>query len=449
MKTYFVQFKVVPTVDNEHFYLAEGALAACWIVEHDLHAAYAKAAFYVSKYDWKIVEVETSPVEVTKEHFIDRDIGLEQYNKAQEEGLSVFYVAWAKDKKTTIGPIAIRPSYRPDISLIIKKQKQANMNGRCLHYDSGKGCGQIIHAHSIQKKQSLSSISREGHIYKPSTNMSTLKKNKGKPAYEKCGINNVSTFLGFCKKHDNELFESIDNLPLSPTDHQVSLYAYRSLCRELFVKENVLDLLEDRLNSIKDQNVIKDLLYSFKIGTEFGLTNLKEHKSRYDESLKRKTYSDIRYALFISKQKPTITFSGLFYPDFDFMGRHLQNLGDRKNRLELITICSSPMLSGWGFLFSWHHTSAMVCTEFMRSLSTMIHDGYDIGDLLFRMVISNCENHAISPEWWESLPENHRKQITERVSLMANSFSMTQPTYLYKGLEGIAHWHFDSVISNM
>ena len=55
MKTYFLQFKVVPTADNEHFLLADGALAACWVRENDPQTAYAKAAFQVSKYDWRIM----------------------------------------------------------------------------------------------------------------------------------------------------------------------------------------------------------------------------------------------------------------------------------------------------------------------------------------------------------------------------------------------------------
>lgn len=442
-------FQVVPTEANEHYNLVDGALASCWVVEDDPKSAYAHAEFFVKKDDWKIEKVNTLPVETTKEHFLEKDIGLEQYIKAQEEGIAIFYTAWAKDGKTTAGPMVLNPSYKFNLSEWLGNQKKLKKKGRCLHYEGSHRCKEIINAHSIQKNQSLEAISDNGHVYTFSSDISFLKKNRGHLTSKKYGINRVSTFLGFCKKHDNELFEPIDNSLLFPTDQQVFLYAYRSLCRELFVKENALDLIENQLRGMTEINAIKELLLNIKTGTTFGLENLREHKSVYDNSLREKSYSDVRYVLFISKQKPFIAFSGLFYPDFDFMGRQLQNLGDHKRKLELITICTAPVDSGWGVLFSWHESSSNVCREFMRSLATMAHEGNRLGDLFFRMAISNCENLAIAPKWWENLPDNHKEQIVSRATLMANIFSMTRSTYLMEGLEGISPWDFESVIDNM
>ena len=277
-----------------------------------------------------------------------------------------------------------------------------------------------------------------------------MKKNKGRLTFEKYGINKASTFLGFCKKHDNELFEPIDKFPLVPTNQQVVLYAYRSLCRELFVKENSLELLKSQLGAGINQNAINKLLRNMKQGTAFGLKNLKIHKIIYDNSLRKKLYHDVRHVLFISKQKPTIAFSGIFYPDFDFVGRQLQDLGDHNKNLQLITMASAPMNHGWGFLLAWHVTSSNVCVDFMRSLATMIHDKNNVlGDFLFRLVITSCENIAVSPNWWERLPENQKEQITLRETLRSDVFSMTKPFYLMKGLEGISNWDFKSVLSNM
>lgn len=446
MKTYFIQFKVSPTLENEHFKVAEGALVDCWILENEPDAAYAKAEFQVAKYDWNIVNIEIPLVEVFEEDFLGEYI--EQYMKAQVEGYAFFYTAWARDKKTSSGPMTINSSYKPDIAAILKKQKQLSRSGRCLHFDNGNSCSDFINAHSIQKNQSLASISRNGHVYTLSTNMSSLNKNKGTLVYEEKGISNVSIFAGFCKLHDNELFEPIDNTPLVPTDQQVLLYAYRSLCRELFVKENALNLLEVRVNKTENHKLIKDMFDTLKVGTDFGLNNLKEHKSSYDESLKGKKYDDIRYVLFASNNKPTMAFTGLFYPDFDFQGCQLQNLGSHDNGLDLITFCSAPMTSGWGFLFAWHCTSSRICDDFMASLATQIHNGHKASDLLFRLVISSCENHAISPEWWENQSRYNQDKIVTRITSMASSFSITKPTYLSEGLEGISDWEFASVITN-
>jgi hypothetical protein len=79
----------------------------------------------------------------------------------------------------------------------------------------------------------------------------------------------------------------------------------------------------------------------------------------------------------------------------------------------------------------------------------MIHEGRKLEDLLFRLVISNCENHAISPKWWENLLDSQQDQIILRASKMADVLSNTPQSYLMEGLEGIATWKFDNVISNM
>jgi len=449
MKTFFLKFQVVPNIENKQYELIEGAVAHCWIVDDDAQSAYVKSKFFVSKDDWEIEKCYTLPIEVKEEDFLTKDVGLEHFRKAQKDGIAICYIARARDD-TAITELTISPSYRLNLHDYVTKQKNLARSGRCLHYDNGHRCDKIIKAHSIQKNQSLSSIAADRHVYRVSTDIGEIKLNNGNVIYKKYGINKVSTFLGFCKKHDNELFEPIDKSPLLPTNQQVFLYAYRSLCRELFVKENAYNLIDSQLNSIPDKHAIKELLDGIKIGTNFGLENLKKHKLQYDSSLRKGLYTDIKYVLFISKQQPCVAFSGLLYPEFDFMGNQLQNLGDHNQNLQLITICSSPMANNeWGFLFAWHKSSSNVCVDFMRSLATIAHGNQNLGDCLFRLAISNCENLAISPQWWDELPKDHKEQISSRVSSMADIFSMTKHTYLMKGLEGIVQWSFEEVISNM
>jgi hypothetical protein len=452
MKTFFLAFQIIPTVDNEHYDVVEGGIAHCFVVENNPQSAYIKAKFFTEKGNWEIESVETHPVAVKEENFLEREDGLQQYRKVQKEKIVITYIGWARDEKVITEPtiLAFSPSHQFNLNKFLKEQKQLSQKGRCLHFDSDKRCNEIINAHSIQKNQSLSAIADNGHVYVVSSEIGDLKKNNGNITYKKRGVNKVSTFLGFCKQHDNELFEPIDNFALIPTDQQVFLYAYRSLCRELFVKENSLDLINGQINGIQQNKAIRELSEAFKVGTEFGLNNLKDIKRRYDNSLQENSYSDMQYVLFISKQKPCIAFSGLFYPDYDFMGSQLQDLGNRETDLELITMCSAPMDNDeWGFLFAWHKSNSNVCVDFMRSLATIVYDNKNLGDFLFRLAMSNCENLAISPQWWEKLSASNKEQISLRASSMADLMSIIEPHYLMKGLEGIVQWEFESVISNM
>ncbi len=128
-ETFFIQFQVVPTIENRQYSLVEGALAHCWVVDTDLINVYGKASFFASKYDWKIEHLVALPIEVTREQFLERDMGLEQFDKAQENGISIFYVGWSKDKKTQVGPFRLEPSHKIDLADFVKTQKKYAQSG--------------------------------------------------------------------------------------------------------------------------------------------------------------------------------------------------------------------------------------------------------------------------------------------------------------------------------
>jgi hypothetical protein len=448
MKIFFLSFKIIPTKNNEHFDLVKGAIASCWVKSNDVKSAYIKASFFIQKADWEILDIENYPYEVSEKNFLKRDIGNKQFLKAKEDGIAIMYLGWSRDGSTA-GTMPIKESFKLPLFDFINGQKKLTKKGRCLHYDNGIRCNEFIRAHFIQKSKLLTSIADDGHVYIISDAISSLKKN-GMLIFEERGINNVSTFLGFCKRHDNELFKPIDDYTLIPTDQQISLYAYRSLCREYFVTENSLVLIKNQLENIPENKIVNNMLSAYVDGKSFGFENLKRHKASFDRTLRTHSYSDVRYVMFISKQKPSIVFSGLFYPDFDFSGRMLQKLGDHTKDLHLITFCSGAMDNSWAYLFAWHNTSSNTCIEFMHSLATMIYNNSELlSDYLFRLVISNCDNLAISPSWWIDLGKEKQDKILERINLTSDNFEITEHSYLMKGLEGISDWKFENVLSNI
>jgi hypothetical protein len=71
-------------------------------------------------------------------------------------------------------------------------------------------------------------------------------------------------------QHDKEIFEPIDDRLLIPTDRQALLYAYRSICREPFVKESSFRVLEHQLKNETLQKALKDMFQGMYIGTGIG-----------------------------------------------------------------------------------------------------------------------------------------------------------------------------------
>lgn len=86
-----------------------------------------------------------------------------------------------------------------------------------------------ISSHSQQKEGQLRSISENGLVYAIDRNIYDIIKNYGyKPALrlKKIGIAEVSTFPGFCAKHDRELFKNIELKPLELNNPEQSLLLY-------------------------------------------------------------------------------------------------------------------------------------------------------------------------------------------------------------------------------
>ncbi|WP_394157010.1 hypothetical protein [Vibrio campbellii] len=446
MQLFFIKLKVYPCSDNSHEISSEGAYAACWIRASDPTSAFAKAIFLVERDEWDINTVEIPPTVVTREMFTDRDIGLQNYDSAALRGFSIYYVAWSAEvdyeAELTLNTVEKlnKAKYYKDRGSLLKK-------GYCLHPDSFSCCNQIIKAHSIQKNQSLSSISIDNHVYQLSKKRS-LEQNYS-VFYEKEGINKASTFKGFCKKHDNELFEAIDNHVLVPTEEQVFLYAYRSICREVFEKNKAVSLLNANLSSFTKDCAEKRLINNLIKGTNYGLGNLIKIKDTYDHTLSQRSFSDMKFVVFKCDQKPNMAFSGLIYPDFDFLGNCLQDLSDTNKSLSLITACSAPMEGGWGYILAWHQEKNAVSDTLVSSLAELINNGESVEDALFRFIISTCENHAFSPFWWDKLNSTHKEAIIQRVNEIVDPLSIVSNSYLQKGLEGIVDWSFDEVVTNL
>ena len=142
----------------------------------------------------------------------------------------------------------------------------------------------------------------------------------------------------------------------SGNQQQVFLYAYRSLAKELFDKENVLTLLVDMLEDVKDNIGLSKYISSLIDGTKNSLNSLNVHKKIYDEILNNETYDDMRCVSFNSTDKLFMAFSNILYPEFDFMGNIIRDLSNTNtdNIFDLITFCSVPTKNGWSFIFSWH-----------------------------------------------------------------------------------------------
>lgn len=332
---------------------------------------------------------------------------------------------------------------------ILEQLKRADREGRCLHFRSGTACDAIIDAHSVQNAGQLKSLAESGHIYRFSADFSSLARSGGRPTIKKIGMNQATTFRGFCKHHDNELFRPIDTSLFTASKTHAALYAYRSLCREVFVKTKAVEVSSSILEAGNLAEKSARQIRSHRMGSSIGLEMLNWHKRRFDEALEPNRFDEFEYLSFASESDCNVQLSGVFFPDYGFDGGLIQDFDDLDRGMYLITFFTAPTLTGWSFTFCWHASSHDVCARFVNSLAIAIRCGGRPQDILLRLVIKCCENHAIRVSWWDALSAQTKADIEEAVLEMATPDKPITTDYLTRGLEGVADWEFTHVYDSL
>jgi hypothetical protein len=305
---------------------------------------------------------------------------------------------------------------------LIKKHKIEFGRKDCLcpeEYPT-KCQGKIIKAHTISKSKSLKTIARNQHVYSflPSIEKFFKNKEENNIIYpELQGINNASTFTGFCEEHDKTLFYDIDNKNFTSEKKQVFLLSYRAISRELFTQIGQLNSISTLRDGDKGLALIDQIHYQreidkLKIGMEYANNDLVFIKEKLDKILIRKNYSDISGFIIKCKNKPNLLCSGFMFPHYDFQGNLLQNFSDYSERKKSITINIFPSNNKGYIVFSWIREDDDICLQFVESLNLL--EPQRITNAIIRFLFEHIENRFANPDWWESLSEDKKNNLNKK-----------------------------------
>lgn len=107
--------------------------------------------------------------------------------------------------------------------------------------------------------------------------------------FEKKEITNVSKFRGFCKKHDNDLFEKLDNYGIN-TQQDIFLQLYRTTCKFTFEMDKVQESEEKIFryqywSNSEYENKINLSINDLKLSLEDMLIDFPELKTKLNLNL--------------------------------------------------------------------------------------------------------------------------------------------------------------------
>ena len=355
-----------------------------------------------------------------------------------------------KYKKCHLGRGKMQP---PKTETVLKEFKKSFGKKYCLHpRASNFECsGKIIKAHTIQRNGGLSRIAHNGHVYTLMGNsiMSMVKEN-GLIVPKLKGIGNVSTFTGFCGKHDNDVFEVIEKFPFEVNQESAFLLAYRILCRELFTKKAQNELLPfcKIFDSGKDQ--ISQQIHQTEVnlaisGAEAGLRDIEIYKRIYDQVLLTKDYSQVKYYVVRFDRTPDILCGGGQFPAFDFDGNKLQDLRNLNEQMKHLTFSLIATKSGGIAMFSWigENTPAKKLIGSLNSQSDK-----QISHSIVRYIFEFFENSYFSPNWWEGLTDKTKQSLERRFNIAISFANRKANCLLDDGVRAVS-WNVISRETNI
>lgn len=340
-----------------------------------------------------------------------------------------------------------RPSHQEVFSVLEK----AFSKKYCLHPDAdqGKCKGNIVRAHTIQRRGSLSAIAQSGHVIRIfPRNVHDPSKIMWEP--ESIGINKASTFTGFCSHHDCTTFARIDTQPFSSDPESLLLYAYRSLCRELFMKRGHLELIEGMRDGDKGlppnaQEDYQEFIRFHGLGVALGVRTMSRQKNAFDSALTAHDYSGMLYCVVEFDRTPGLLCSGTSIVEVDFDGRLYPQLGNPNIWQEIVTFSLLPTERGGAAIFV-SLDGGGIARSFLQSIQRIPVNR--LANAMVRYATEFYENTFYAPSWWHSLDSLTREKIVLRANSCSKPVAVRDPDCLKEDGINYVAWNVTTIKSN-
>ncbi|MFW5889735.1 MAG: hypothetical protein ACOCUD_05125 [Bacillota bacterium] len=316
------------------------------------------------------------------------------------------------------------------------------MNTGCEHKECfyHKCSEKVISAHSIQNNRILNQISDNGDVL--AFNTSFDDKDLLIHDLNKVGRKKASTFLGFCNKHDTDIFKPIELFDYKNGDlEQNFLFAYRSLAKEYSAKMSAynlykklkvintsdLDEIYKKLNikrSVKITEDRKEIISQFYHGTSDSVGFLNNLRIEMNINLIKKKFSKISsYIIEIPEEYP-FALSSMFLIQKDVEGNTINDLSLFQN-LKPTFLTIFPQNGKSNIIISYRRKDK---NYFKFIEDQILSENMDIQKKILSNIITYyVENIFISPIWWNNLDESYRKDYVE----MFNKTIMSFPDSLF------------------
>jgi hypothetical protein len=206
---------------------------------------------------------------------------------------------------------------------------QNSQFGKCLA-PSMQCQNSPVQAHSIQNARVIDFLEDKGHVIAFAPHFSQAGPDI---RFRRIGRNAASTFPGFCRQHDDEIFVSLDKKPFDTADQeQLFLLTYRGVSRELHATMDAVSKIQGMYKVHVDQGIdsadeqspagmkaVEQMLFSWTVW--------KYRNKFYDEPLLARDFTGtVHDVITFQNQRPVLAVSSFIsvgdvqFGDADFPG---------------------------------------------------------------------------------------------------------------------------------
>lgn len=273
----------------------------------------------------------------------------------------------------------------------------------------------IVRAHTLSKGNSLKNIAHQGHVLGLKHGLSNIERKNGGFEFERIGINQASTFSGFCSYHDKELFSCIEDEKFQATKKQCTMLAYRPLMREFYVKEANYKFMQqsrefDRGWAFQDQLAWARMADENVNGAKLSLKDLEYIRGKVELSIEDNSFNALKHVVLRLNNIPKIMACGMHGPITDIFGRVIQDITSDENIRPAYIITNLLAFDCIGYMiFSWLPEDDEIILKFVGSLREC--DMFELGDRLANYIFTFHENIFASEIWWNDMGD-----VQERVN---------------------------------
>ncbi|WP_022933002.1 hypothetical protein [Treponema bryantii] len=225
----------------------------------------------------------------------------------------------------------------------------------------------------------------------------------------------ASTFLGFCNKHDSEIFYPIENnlRPLLSTDNeQMFLLTYRAICREYVKAKESSNTIKKFLSQINNHEELNDYAQFFAILEAYQgyceLHWLECLKVKCDELLQHKKYEQLFDYRYIEIQKQLSLFAESF---FAVQGATEDIIYKKDITKEMPLYCAMTIIPNDGHTKIFYSVLKEQTNELKAFLRRFESKDYELECFITDCIIRNCDNFYISEDFWRKIPSDDRKKL--------------------------------------